>query len=71
MTGLDYSFSSKCTIYGFDTISRDYRENTSQAAEYHENLDPRFSRGDTTWFIPKYSSVWPLQVSFDNIKYET
>ena len=60
-----------CTIYGFDTISRDYRENTSQAAEYHENLYPRVSRGDTNWFIPKSSSEWPLRVSFDNIKYET
>ena len=38
---------SNCTIYGFDTISRDYREDTSQAADYHENLDPRVSRGDT------------------------
>ena len=37
-----------CTIYGFDAISRDYRENTSQAAEYHENLDPRVSRGGDT-----------------------
>ena len=64
-------FSSNCTIYGFDAITRDYRENTSQAAEYHENLDPRVSRGDTIWLNSKYSSEWPLQVSFDNIKYET
>ena len=54
--GLIILFSSNCTIYGFDTISRDYRENTSQAAEYHENLDPCVSRGDTNWFIPKSSS---------------
>ena len=54
--GLIILFSSNCTIYGFDTISRDYREDTSQAAEYHENLYPRVSRGDTNWFIPKSSS---------------